>query len=81
MGKERLSWEVYGSSPAWMLCISSVRIPLARNQMATGVTVKEAGKGGAALCPGGKEDEFSKPPVSLPVFLNYLFYRFLNIWK
>lgn len=65
----------------WMLYISSVRVPLARNQMATGRTVREAGKRGAAVCPGGKENEFSKPPVSLPIFFNSLFYRFLNIWK
>lgn len=65
----------------WMLYISSVRVPLARNQMATGRTVREAGKRGAAVCPGGKENEFSKPPVSLPIFFNSLFYHFLNIWK
>lgn len=38
----------------WMLYISSVRVPLARNQMATGVTVREAGKRGAAVCPERK---------------------------
>ena len=64
----------------WMLYISSVRVPLARNQMATGVNC-EGGWETWCSCVPGKENEFSKLPVSLPVFLNFLFYSFLNIWK
>lgn len=49
----------------WMLYISSVRVPLARNQMATGRTVREAGKRGAAAQSGSFLSKAGCPGQSL----------------
>lgn len=64
-----------------MLYVSSVRVPRARNQMATGVIVREAGKRGAAAQSGSFLSKAGCPGQSLRLTLLFRAFKTLTVEK